>query len=125
MARAAVRSAPHDFFRGDYHAVVLAHRSSLFSAIRRILRRFLENRYGLHAPEQTTEEFLADLRARDTLDAGRKALLGEFLQHCDLIKFANQTPTNDQIQRTFDTCKRFIVEAGPGEAAASAAAGAP
>ena len=75
-----------------------------------ILRHYIENRFGLHAPERTTEEFLAELRSADVLPAAHKDLLREFLEHCDLVKFAEHDPTNDQIQRTFDTCKRFIAE---------------
>ncbi|NOZ23557.1 MAG: protein BatD [Planctomycetes bacterium] len=75
-----------------------------------ILRHYIENRFGLHAPERTTEEFLSDLRNRDTLENDHKKLLREFLSHCDLVKFAEHRPANEEIQKAFDACKRFIVE---------------
>ena len=34
--------------------------------------------------------------------------LGEFLRHCDLVKFAKYNPTAEQIQKTFDSVKNFI-----------------
>lgn len=75
-----------------------------------ILRHYIENRFALHAPERTTEEFLAELQRSTALASDHKVLLKEFLLHCDLVKFAELLPTNDQIQKTFDLCKQFIVE---------------
>lgn len=81
-----------------------------YQRISDILRRYIENRFGLHAPEQTTEEFLAALGADATLAPSHKGLLKDFLQHCDLVKFAKHEPTTGDIQRTFDSCKNFIGE---------------
>ena len=39
-----------------------------------------------------------------------KALLNTFLNHCDLVKFAEYQPQTDDIQKTFDSCKAFIEE---------------
>lgn len=75
-----------------------------------ILRHYIENRFGLRAPEQTTEEFLASIHFNDILTANQKGMLKGFLQHCDLVKFAEHRPTNEDIQKTFDSCKEFIVE---------------
>jgi hypothetical protein len=75
-----------------------------------ILRHYIENRFGLRAPERTTEEFLADLRHTKTLVAEYKNLLQEFLRHCDLVKFANHWPGNAEIEQAFDAAKRFILE---------------
>jgi len=75
-----------------------------------ILRRYIEDRFGLHAPEQTTEEFLATLGSDATLAPGHKSLLKNFLQHCDLVKFAKHEPSTGDIQKTFDGCKNFIGE---------------
>lgn len=75
-----------------------------------ILRRYIENRFGLHAPEDTTEEFLDELRGNDTLNSRYRSLLEGFLKHCDLVKFAEHQPRTDEIQGTFDSCKTFIVE---------------
>lgn len=75
-----------------------------------ILRHYIENRFALRAPEQTTEEFLHALRESGDLDVEHKQVLREFLQHCDLVKFAEHQPEPAEIQATFDTCKRFIFE---------------
>ena len=44
------------------------------------------------------------------MDEPHKQLLKKFLEHCDLVKFAEHHPSNDDIQATFDACKHFIVE---------------
>jgi hypothetical protein len=74
------------------------------------LRHYIEDRFALRAPELTTEEFLADLRDTDVLIQSHKDLLKEFLQHCDLVKFAEHVPATGEIQQAFDACKRFILE---------------
>jgi hypothetical protein len=81
-----------------------------YQRISDILRHYIENRFGLHAPEQTTEEFLAALGADTTLAPSHKTLLKHFLQHCDLVKFAKHEPTAEDIQQTFNSCKNFIAE---------------
>jgi hypothetical protein len=78
--------------------------------ITRILRRYIENRFGLNAPEQTTEEFLDGLRTNSILPENYKELLKRFLTHSDLVKFAAHQPTVDDIQNTFNSCKKFIIE---------------
>ena len=79
-----------------------------YERISNILRHYIEHRFSLRAPERTTEEFLAELQFTDALGASDKEALGEFLNHCDLVKFAKMSPTGEQIQRTFDLVKDFI-----------------
>ena len=79
-----------------------------YDRISGILRHYIEDRFDLHAPERTTEEFLAELRFADALSPSHKEVLGEFLTHCDLVKFARHEPTTEQIQQTFDLVKDFI-----------------
>lgn len=78
-----------------------------------ILRRYIEERFGLRAPERTTEEFLVDLRGSDELERRHQDLLKTFLEHCDLVKFAGHRPSDEEIERTVHTCKQFIVETEP------------
>jgi len=80
-----------------------------YIGISTILRHYIENRFRLHAPEQTTEEFLNDLKNSAFLQEELKNILKEFLIHCDLVKFAEHVPSNTEIQKTFDTCKDFIM----------------
>jgi hypothetical protein len=73
-----------------------------------ILRHYIEHRFNLRAPERTTEEFLAELPSAGVLSQSDQNRLGEFLRHCDLVKFAKYSPTGEQIQKTFDLVKNFI-----------------
>lgn len=73
-----------------------------------ILRHYIEHRFNLKAPERTTEEFLAELPSVGVLAKPEQERLGEFLRHCDLVKFAKYNPTAEQIQKTFDLVKDFI-----------------
>ena len=75
-----------------------------------ILRRYIEDRFGLRAPESTTEEFLADLGADPTFVPRQKELLKQFLEHCDMVKFAEHSPTRDEIDQAINTCAQFIAE---------------
>ena len=79
-----------------------------YERISDILRHYIEQSFSLRAPESTTEEFLAELANTDVLPTGEKQRLGEFLQLCDLVKFAKHNPTTQQIQETFDLVKDFV-----------------
>jgi len=79
-----------------------------YERISSILRHYVEHRFDLRAPERTTEEFLSELQHADVLGTEDKEYLAEFLQHCDLVKFAKHRPTSEQIQKTFDLVKQFI-----------------
>jgi hypothetical protein len=79
-----------------------------YERISDILRHYIEHRFNLKAPERTTEEFLMELTSVQVLNPPDQERLGEFLQHCDLVKFAKYTPTTEQIQKTFDLVKDFI-----------------
>ena len=78
-----------------------------------ILRRYIEGRFGLQAPERTTEEFLQDLRTDHTLNERQKTLLKEFLNHCDMVKFAEYQPRREEIDNTINSCAQFIAETKP------------
>ena len=79
-----------------------------YERISDILRHYIEHRFSLRAPERTTEEFLAELANTEVLPGTETQRLGEFLKHCDLVKFAKHNPTTQQIQETFDLVKDFI-----------------
>ena len=80
-----------------------------------ILRRYIEDRFGLRAPERTTEEFLLEAGTDLDVDEVRKKILADFLIHCDLVKFAALEPSPDDVKRTFNTAKDFIDATRPKE----------
>jgi hypothetical protein len=75
-----------------------------------IVRTYIELRFGLHAPEQTTAEFLNELQQGNELRFGHKDLLGDFLTSCDLVKYALHRPEGSHIDASIDAARRFIQE---------------
>ncbi len=80
-----------------------------------IMRHYIEGRFGLAAPEQTTDEFLASISRDGHFDSRTQELLGSFLEHCDMVKFARHAPETAEIQRTFNITRDFIEETKPEE----------
>lgn len=81
---------------------------SFFVQISAIIRRYLEDRFDLHAPELTTEEFLAIARSSKDLTRVHQELLRDFLQQADLIKFAGVNATHGDIQRSAELAIQFL-----------------
>jgi len=80
------------------------------------IRGYLEERFTFHAPERTTEEFLYELRETDRLTRDQKESLGEFLQCCDLVKFARYEPGETELHDLRDSALRLVEETEPIEA---------
>jgi len=78
-----------------------------------IVRRYLENEFGLRAPERTTEEFLYEMSRDSALTLEHKQLLGAFLQEADLVKFARFRPGEEDKGRAFDAAEKFVGETQP------------
>jgi hypothetical protein len=84
-----------------------------YVALSGIVRHYLERRFGLRAPEMTTEEFF-ELMSRDGSVAGEhKQLMNEFLAHCDLVKFARYGPSRDEIDGAYGSAVRLVQETIP------------
>jgi hypothetical protein len=80
-----------------------------------ILRQYIEWRFQLRAPEQTTEEFLAEALASGGLIATHRNLLSSFLHQCDLVKFAQHQPDRTDMQQAFESAKAFIEQTADDE----------
>jgi hypothetical protein len=57
-------------------------------AVSDVLRTFIGRQFGLHAREQTSPEFLAEISRAGRFSDSDRSLIAEFLSHCDMIKFA-------------------------------------
>lgn len=78
-----------------------------------IARTYLEERFGLHAPERTTEEFLSELTTSVSLDSRHKELLAGFLTSCDLVKFARAEPGRAELEDLHASAERLVEETAP------------
>lgn len=72
------------------------------------VRRYIERRFALRAPEMTTEEFLESLKDSAALLPDQKSLMREFLNACDLVKFARHNPARQESEVVFEKAKNFI-----------------
>ena len=75
-----------------------------------IVRRYVEQRFTLRAPEMTTEEFLQAASQDESLTQAQRQLLREFLVHCDLVKFARYQPSEQEAEQMFAAAVRFVQE---------------
>lgn len=75
-----------------------------------IVRRYIENRFNIKAPEMTTDEFLASLKNAEGLLGRHKNLLKEFLCLSDIVKFAKYGPTQKEINGSFAVAKKLVDE---------------
>lgn len=73
-----------------------------------IIRRYVEMRFQLPAPRQTTEEFLHRVQHSPILDAEQQNLLKRFLDRCDLAKFAGAGYSCAECQETIAMARHFV-----------------
>ncbi len=73
-----------------------------------IVRRYLEDRYDIAAPERTTEEFLTEAAKAAELTADHRALLSAFLDRCDRVKFAGYQPDSAESLATLKAARGFV-----------------
>ena len=76
-------------------------------------RVYLEERFDLHAPDRTTEEFLGELQSSNHLFPDQKLTLAQFLEQCDLVKFARSEPTETELRALHRIADRLVDETIP------------
>jgi hypothetical protein len=80
-------------------------------AVSDVVRRYIEERFGVTATHRTTEEFLHDLLESSHAPLARhRALLSEFLQQCDLVKFAGMSLTLQNMESLHHSARAFVLE---------------
>lgn len=78
-----------------------------------IARRYLEARFQLHAPEQTTEEFLRDVASVGKLTPAHQQLVTDFLEQSDLVKFARYQPDQNSMRAAYSAAEKLVKETIP------------
>ena len=73
-----------------------------------ILRRYVTEQYQLPVTRQTSVEFLNALAAASPFSADEQTLLSDFLNRCDLIKFARYDATREDSRLLLDEAERFV-----------------
>ncbi|HEY7000400.1 MAG TPA: DUF4381 family protein [Candidatus Udaeobacter sp.] len=73
-----------------------------------ILRRYVTEQFGLPVTRQTSVEFLNGLRGSSPFSEDEKSLLEDFLNRCDLIKFARYDATTSDSELLLEEAIRFV-----------------
>ncbi len=81
--------------------------AEFYVALTLIVRRFIERTTGLHAPEQTTEEFLRAMDGHRDFAVARRRELARFLAAADLVKFAAQVPGPAELDDAVASARAF------------------
>jgi len=84
------------------------------SSLTDIVRNYLEARFDIHAPRQTTEEFLNNMESWSSpLNNKDRNFLREFMTSADMIKFAQYEAPKAQIETAITRAKQLVDETTP------------
>ena len=78
-----------------------------------ILRYYIEGRFEVHAPEQTTPEFLGEISGNGHFSPDQELFLARFLRLCDRVKFAQFRPDLEAMTMSFEDVEGFVEETIP------------
>jgi hypothetical protein len=73
-----------------------------------LVRRYIERTQGIRAPEQTTQEFLAEIARRPDFPREETRRLRDFLEAADLVKFAAHEPREEDTEESLRRAKLFV-----------------
>ena len=78
------------------------------------IRFYLEERFNLHVPKQTTEEFMSDMEnPLSPLNNKDRNFLREFMRSGDMIKFAKYEADKSMVDNSIDRALLLITETIP------------
>jgi hypothetical protein len=83
---------------------------AFYVELSRIVRQYIEDRFDLHAPEQTTEEFIRETSVSTILPGEHRELTAEFLRQSDMVKFARFAPSEESMVEAFNAGERLVKE---------------
>ena len=83
------------------------HLKQFYLELSEIIKRFLGSKLGVHSLERTTEEFTRDLRAVSVPSAEYR-MIREFLEDCDLVKFAKYRPGTEEVEQIIARSRAMI-----------------
>lgn len=81
-----------------------------YSRLSSVVRYYFENQFKIRAPEMTTEEFLWSLEDSGVLTVSQKSTLKEFMNSCDIVKFAKHIPRVEEAEESFQLARQLVDE---------------
>src|SRR5215813_1611938 len=89
------------------------HAEPFCLAVSDVVREFIEEVLPVRAMRRTTNEFLRDLAKLPYLQLDpHRDTLTNFLQHCDLAKFARWSLSVSQMEAMLSSAKDFVIDVG-------------
>ena len=83
-------------------------------AVSETIRTYLGQRFQTPSSRRTTEEFLRQMESDSTTPlAAHHELLREFLQSCDMVKFARYQPTLSELEQVQQRALTFVTATKP------------
>ena len=86
--------------------------AEFFDRVNDAVRQYLGARFGFDGLESTTDETLAALRRAPHFSISI-AEIAVFLQHCDLVKFADLTPSLDDCENALREAEHLVRDTMP------------
>jgi len=109
------RTSPYERASARFKALMVRPRpegaaavDAFFVELSDLVRHYLEDRFGLHAPELTTEEFLDVAAGSPDLSQVHQGFLRDFLRRADQVKFSRYLPDADYVEEILDAAGRFL-----------------
>jgi hypothetical protein len=79
-----------------------------YSRLSDILRRYIDNRYGIMSPELTTDETVRMLQKAAVTTHDQMSLVKELLSLSDMVKFAKYLPPSEIHEKSHNDGVRFV-----------------
>jgi cell division FtsZ-interacting protein ZapD len=95
----------------DIRALMQPSRAREFStAVSDVVRNYIEQRFEVAVTRRTTEEFLRELIEFPMASLARhQSLLSDFLQQCDLVKFAAVSLASQSMESLHHSARTFVL----------------
>jgi len=85
-----------------------------------IVRAYVEGRFGIAAPDRTTQEFLREASRDPRLAGEHERELAGFLRAADMVKFAEARPDPESCARSLESMRSFVERTAPATEGAAA-----
>lgn len=72
-----------------------------------IIRRYIEARFGISAPTETTYELIDELKKR-RVEYSNVNHMREFFEECDIVKFAKYVPSTFEIEEDTNSARLIV-----------------
>ncbi len=111
--------APHERARRDLSRLELERLPErgevepFYVRLSDIVRAYVEGRFGIAAPDRTTQEFLREASRDPRLAGEHERELAGFLRAADMVKFAEARPDPASCARSLESMRSFVERTAP------------